>query len=100
MDYQVTLSRSARRDLEEIVRYISLDSPDRALEFGLFLVSKAKALGEHPEIGRIVPEFEDPVIREVVIRNYRVIYRVNHARRKVEIIRFWHGRRGTPEFLS
>jgi len=40
MDYQVVLSPSARADLRDIVRYISFDAPDRALQFGLFLISR------------------------------------------------------------
>ena len=98
MGYQVTLSFSARRDLEEIVRYISIDAPDRGLAFGRLLIEKAKLLGESPEIGRIVPELADPLIREIIVRSYRVIYRVNQQNHKLEIIRFWHGRRGMPDF--
>lgn len=97
MDYQVTLSLSARRDLEEIVRYISLDAPERAMKFGRFLISKVKLLAKSPEMGRVVPEFGSSDIREIVVRSYRVIYRVNHKNRKIEIIRFWHGRRGMPD---
>ena len=44
MGYQVALSPSAHRDLRDIVRYISLDSPDRAIAFGQFLVSNTKRL--------------------------------------------------------
>ena len=72
MGYQITLSFSARRDLRDIVRYISLDSPDRAVRFGRLLVSSAKHLTEFPEMGRMVPEFRDPSIREIVVRSYRV----------------------------
>jgi plasmid stabilization system protein ParE len=97
MDYQVTLSPSARRDLADIVRYISLDAPERAIEFGQILVMKIKSLGQFPEMGKVVPEFEDLVIREIVVQSYRVIYRVNHESQKIEVIRFWHGRRGMPE---
>src|SRR5580692_7096725 len=97
MDYQVALSRSARADLRDIVRYISLDGPDRALRFGQFLVSRTKTLAQFPELGRTVPEFDDKLIREIVVRSYRVIYRVDHARRSVEVARFWHAARGTPE---
>jgi plasmid stabilization system protein ParE len=98
MDYKVTLSLSARRDLQDIVRYISFDAPDRAIELGQFLVSKTKSLGQFPEIGRVVPEFGNPAIREIVVRSYRVIYRVNHEGHKIEVIRFWHERRGMPGF--
>ncbi|MDP9292336.1 MAG: type II toxin-antitoxin system RelE/ParE family toxin [Verrucomicrobiota bacterium] len=97
MGYQVALSPSARRDLRDIVRYISLDSSDRAVTFGQFLVSHTKRLAEFPELGRVVPEFDISNLREIVVRSYRVIYRVDHLVRRVDIIRFWHGARGTPE---
>jgi plasmid stabilization system protein ParE len=61
MDYQVVLSPSARADLRDIVRYISFDAPDRALEFALFLVSRTRLLARSPQLGRIVPEFAGPV---------------------------------------
>ncbi len=96
MGYQVALTPSARRDLRDIVRYISLDSPERAVTFGQFLVSHTKRLAEFPELGRIVPEFNLPELREIVVRSYRVIYRVNHADCRADVIRFWHGARGTP----
>jgi plasmid stabilization system protein ParE len=66
MGYQITLSSSVRRDLRDIVRYISLDSPDRAVRFGRLLVSSTKQLTVFPEMGRMVPEFRDPSIREIV----------------------------------
>jgi len=40
MDYQVRLSRSARSDIQDIVRYISIDDPDQALRFGSFLIQQ------------------------------------------------------------
>jgi toxin ParE1/3/4 len=97
MGYQVALSPSARQDLRDIVRYISLDSPHRAITFGQFLVIHTKRLAEFPELGRVVPEFDIPAIREIVVRSYRVIYRVKHADCRVDVIRFWHSARGTPE---
>jgi addiction module RelE/StbE family toxin len=97
MGYPVAFSPSARRDLRDIVRYISLDSPDRALRLGELLVSSVKRLADFPEMGRVVPELNDPSIREIIVRSYRVIYRVDHEDRRVDVARFWHGARGTPE---
>ena len=97
MDYQVVLSPSARSDLRDIVRYISFDAPDRALEFGQFLISRTKLLAQSPELGRIVPEFADPFIREIIVRSYRVVYRLDDSKHFVEVIRFWHAARGIPE---
>lgn len=93
MDYQVVLSLSARAGLRDIVRYISFDAPDRALQFGLFLISRTRLLAQSPELGRVVPEFEDPLIREIVVRSYRVIYRLDDSRRLVEV----HAARGAPD---
>lgn len=97
MDYQVVLSLSARADLRDIVRYISFDAPDRALEFGQFLISRTKLLAQSPELRRVVPEFGDNVIREIIVRSYRVVYRLDDSQRLIEVIRFWQAARGIPE---
>jgi plasmid stabilization system protein ParE len=98
MGYQVTLSPAARRDLRDIVRYISFDSPDRAIAFGQFLVSNTKRLADFPQLGRIVPEFENSLIREIIVRSYRVVHRVDIKNERIEVIRFWHAARGNPEY--
>lgn len=67
MDYQVRLSRSARSDIEDIVRYISVDDPDQGLRFGRCLTHQIKRLGQFPELGRVVPEIDDEYIREIII---------------------------------
>jgi plasmid stabilization system protein ParE len=97
MGYQVALSPSARQDLRDIVHYISLDAPERAMEFGQLLIGSTRRLAEFPEMGRIVPEFGDPLIREIVVRTYRVIYRIDRGAARVDIVRYWHGARGEPE---
>jgi addiction module RelE/StbE family toxin len=98
MGYKITVAPSARRDLRDIVRYISLDSKERAVEFGRFLIESTRRLSDFPEMGRVVPEFKDPSVREIVVRSsYRVVYRVKHADQRVEVVRFWHAARGTPE---
>jgi len=99
MDYQVKLSRSAQSDIEDIIRYISIDNPGQALRFGRFLIYHAKGLAQFPERGRVVPEFDDDSMRELVVRRYRVVYRLNHNQRSVEIIRFWHAARDIARLL-
>jgi len=100
MDYQVVLSPSARADLRDIVRYISFDAPNEALHFGRFLVSRTKLLAGSPELGRIVPEFEDVLIREIIVRSYRVVYRLNDSERLVEVIRFCMPRAACPKSIN
>ena len=99
MDYQVKFSPSAQSDIEDIVRYISIDDPDQALRFGRFLINHARGLAQFPERGRVVPEFDDDSIRELIVRKYRIVYRLNHNQRSVEIIRFWHVARDIARLL-
>ena len=99
MDYQVVLSRSARSDIRDIVRYISLDDPQQGLTFGRFLLRHARSLGQFPLRGRVVPEFHDENIRELIANAYRIVYRFNQNEQLIEVIRFWHAGRGTPEIL-
>lgn len=42
-------------------------------------------------MGRIVPELDEPNIRELILRNYRIIYRI--LEKEVQIIRLFHGSR-------
>lgn len=51
-------------------------------------------------MGRIVPEFGESDIREIVVRGYRIIYRVDHSHKRVDIVRFWHAAQGTPTLPS
>ena len=96
MGWKVIVALSAREDLREIVGYIAKDNPEAASRVGNQLIEKAELLAMFPESGRVVPEFHRPEIREIVYRNYRVIYRVNAVSQVVEIARFWHGARGAP----
>ena len=96
MDYQVILSPRAIQDLQEVVRYISIDNPAAAERLGLQLIEKTRVLVSFPELGRIVPEFGEATIRELIFKPYRIVYRVSHERRLVEVARYWHAARGTP----
>ena len=58
MDYQVVLSLSARSDLRDIVRYISIDNPDEAIRFRSISRVATRLLAQSPELGRIVPELK------------------------------------------
>ncbi|HEY1170661.1 MAG TPA: type II toxin-antitoxin system RelE/ParE family toxin [Verrucomicrobiae bacterium] len=97
MDYKVILAPRAVRDLQQIIRYIACDNPERARTFGRELIAKTKQLAQFPEMGRVVPEFDDLNLRELIRSPYRIVYRVNNERQQIEVARFWHGARGTPE---
>ncbi len=71
---KVVWTRPARKDLHEIVEYIARDSRFYAERMRVRLVRAPRLLSRFPLSGRIVPEFNDEMIREVIYGNYRIIY--------------------------
>lgn len=65
------------------------------MSFGYKLISEIERLREFPELGRIVPEYRNDQMREIIFRPYRIVYRVNHENETCEIARVWHSARGT-----
>ena len=82
-------------DLESIRAYIAQDSPVYADLVVRRLVAAVERLRVFPESGRIVPERNDPVIREILERPYRVVYRVLPG--QVEIVMVFHASRLFPD---
>jgi len=97
MAYKLIWSPASLDDLSDIVSFIARDSRDRAEAFGYRLITATDKLQDFPEVGRLVPEYEVPTIREIIVRSYRIVYRVNHDRKLVEIARVWRATRGTPQ---
>jgi plasmid stabilization system protein ParE len=100
MDYKVIIAPRAILDLEEIVRYVAQENPVAALRLGFALIEKTKALAHCPELGRVVPEFADPSIRELILKPYRIVYRLDSAQKIIGVARFWHAARGWPELQA
>ena len=73
-------SPQAQDDLDAIVLYIARDDPDAALAWADKLIDRAERAAQAPRGGRIVPEWGDPDIREVFLKTYRIIYRVEADR--------------------
>ncbi len=90
MDYIVILSPKAVGDLEAIIRYIALSNPDAARKIGQTLLNKTKELSQFPFKGQKVPEFNNPDLRQVILRPYRIVYRVEEDKKRIGIARFWH----------
>ncbi len=97
MAYTLVWSPASRDDLHDIIAFISRDSRERAEAFGYRLIAATDTLHDFPEKGRVVPEYHLPEVREIIVRSYRIIYRVNHNKKIIEIARVWHAARGAPD---
>ena len=80
-----------------IVEHIFRDSEFYAAAVARELVTTARSLATFSERGRVVPEYEDPTVRELIVRRYRLIYRVQPDR--VEVLLIIHGARQMPPTL-
>ena len=91
MARKVIWTESAWNDLEESANYISRDSPYYAAGFVHEVREAARILSAQAQIGRVAPELNSPDIRELIVRNYRLIYQIEEE--AVYIIGFIHGAR-------
>ena len=73
---RVRWSHRAREDLLEIARFIGADDPGAARAWVEKLREQARRVASTPMAGRRVPELGRDDIREVLLRHYRIVYRV------------------------
>ncbi len=86
---KVFWTKESFRRLREIELYIARDNRIAAEKFTDKLVELAESLPKNPERGRIVPEFSLPQIRELVYKNYRIVYLIKKSR--IEILTIFEG---------
>jgi len=86
---QVKWSPVAIRELQSIHEYIAVDSQlyaDRMIDR---IIERVEMLESHVLIGRIVPEFDKPYIRELIEGSYRIVYMVEDEN-NVSIVHIHH----------
>ena len=80
--------------VSEIAGYIAQNNPGAAENWVETVFSKVEQLKSFPESGRIVPETDNPRIRELLYGNYRVIYRIEKNQFSILTVR--HGKQILP----
>ncbi len=91
MARKVIWSYEATDDLDALAEYIARNSSFYAAAFTQQVLDISRSLNVFSERGRIVPEPGNPDIRELLIREYRLIYNIEQSR--VVILAFVHGAR-------
>lgn len=91
--FQVEITRSAEKDVEEIWAYIATDNPIEATNFILQLQAQVSTLERFPLRCALIPEnaIFGTENRHLIYGNYRTIFRV--AKNAVYILRIVHGAR-------
>jgi len=94
MAVKVIWADSALADLEQIVRYIAAEDRAAARRFGMTLISRVEETALFPRKGRIVPEENVEMLREIILAPYRIIYEIADGDRVLYVLRVWHSARG------
>lgn len=88
----LSFSKSAIEDLQNIKEYYQGQGiPQIGQDFIASIVEHVETLASHPDIGRVVPEFNDDSIRELIHSPFRVIYL--RETQSIKIIRVWRSER-------
>ncbi len=80
----------AKSHLRSIFDYIARDSEVYAGRFIERLVAYTENLSEFPEMGPEVPELKESDLRELIFRNYRIVYRYFRKKQEVQILSVVH----------
>lgn len=84
-------TRRAEADLVAIDDYISANNPVAAVRWIEKLMARAQETALSPLAGRVVPELGISSIREVLVRNYRIVYRIHLG--EVQVLTVFEGHR-------
>ena len=91
MAWRVVWTDPAWANLETAAEYIAPDSPHYAAALVREARDAARSLESLANRGRIVPEINDPAVRELFVWQYRMLYRIKDA--DVQVLAFIHSAR-------
>lgn len=92
MPVQVRVAKSALADLQTIKTwYTEQGVPDVGTRLVGEIVKRIERLAGHPDAGRIVPEFGQTFLREIIHSPFRIVYRRDSN--TVRIVRIWRSER-------
>ena len=91
---RVIWSPLALERVNEIADYIAENNLEAAKLFVLDVFGAVERLKTFPNSGKVVAEVKRQNIREIIFKNYRVVYRVE--RKRVSILTARHGKQLLP----
>lgn len=88
---RVRLTEQAQSELDAIIEYYErVGAVEFAEVFEEKVIEKIRRLEQFPRMGRIVPEIGDEAIREVLYRNYRIVYVVDREDEEIDVLTIFH----------
>ena len=88
----ITFAESALRDLEEVqLWYAEQRVPGVGTRLVEEVFQRVHVLADHPDMGWVVPEFDQPFLRELIHPPFRIVYRRDPQR--VRVVSVWRSER-------
>lgn len=85
---KISISGSAFGDIKSIKEYYAEQGvAEIGNTFIISIFEQIQTLSDHPKIGRVVPEFGNNAIREIIHPLFRIVYLLETA--SIQIIRVW-----------
>ena len=100
MDWEVIWTEPAVANLEQLLRTAASHSPTAAESLRTEILNSVEVLARFPLIGPTYERDRTGRIREILCRQYRIFYRVQEDRRRVEVLTVWHSARREPKLPS
>ncbi len=97
---EVVWTNPAFEDLRQLHQFIARDSKQYANITVRKIRTAAERLEEFPESGRLVPEFSGDWYREVLVGQYRLVYRYLEKKHVVLVLAVVHGSRLLPPIVE
>jgi toxin ParE1/3/4 len=91
---KIVWSPLALHRVNEIADFIAIDDMEAARVWVIDIFGVVERLQDFPESGRIVPEINRPHIRELIYKNYRIIYKI--GRKQVSVLTVRHSKQVLP----
>lgn len=92
MPVAIRMAASALADLEDLRRwYAERGASEVGDRVVAEIVERIEAPADHPDLGRVVPEFEQSFLRELIHAPFRIVYRRDPD--LIRIVRVWRGER-------
>jgi len=96
----VNINKTAKNDLIEIIKYISINNPMNALNVLKKIEDRINTLNHFPERGGYVPELYKNKIkdyRQLIVSPWRIIYKID--KNIVNVLIIFDSRRNTQDIL-
>jgi toxin ParE1/3/4 len=71
--------------------YVEQGAPVTGQRLVAEIFKRIERLPDNPDMGRIVPEFKQPFLRELIHPTFRIVYR--REAQRIRIVRVWRSER-------